>query len=381
MANISTAPIQITPVTSYRDTRRFIQLPQSIYADCPEWRPPLNLERHLHLSSRFNPTLEHLNWQAWLAWQNGTPVGRITAQIDQLREPIHGDRVGYFGMLEAFDDPGIFSGLLTTAETWLRQRGMQEVHGPFNLTINDECGLLVDGFDTPPMIMMGHSRPYYQPHVEAAGYGKARDTLAYWIDVAFDHPRAMQRLEQRYADRLHVRAIDRARYDEELETLREIFNDAWADNWGFVPLTRAEFQDMGHTLKFLIDDDLVQIAEYDGQPAAFIVCMPNLNEAIRDLQGRLTPARIARLIWRVRVNFPDTTRVPLMGVKKAHQGGPLGAALAFSVISAVQKPVHARGATGCELSWILEDNKAMRDIIENLGATPYKTYRIYRKSL
>lgn len=378
---VLSAPIQITPVESRRDLRHFIQLPHRIYANRPEWRPPLMLERRLHLSPRFNPTFAHLEWQAWLAWRNGKPVGRITAQIDQLREPQHGDRVGYFGMLEAFDDPRVFSGLLATAESWLAEQGMTEIQGPFNLTINDECGLLIDGFTTPPMMMMGHAQPYYPRHVEAAGYAKAIDMLAYWIDVAFKHPPIMTRLQQRYASRLHVRPLDRSRYQEEIETLRSIFNDAWADNWGFVPITHAEFQDMGQTFKMLIDDELVQIAEVNGEPAAFIVCLPNINEVIQDLNGHLYLTGLVKALWRLKCSFPRTSRVPLMGVRKRYQGGPLGAALALSVIGAVQASVHKRGATGCELSWILEDNKAMRDIIESLGAHAYKTYRIYRKTL
>lgn len=377
----STHPIQITPVDSTRDLKQFIHLPHAIYAERAEWRAPLHLERRMHLSAKQNPAFEHLDWRAWLAWRGDTPVGRITAQIDHLRQTEHGDNIGYFGMLEAFDDPAVFAGLLTTAESWLAEHGMQAIHGPFNLTINDECGLLIDGFDTPPMMMMAHGRDYYAPQVEAQGYDKAVDMLAYWIDLAFEHPAPMQRLLGRYASRMHIRPIDRSRYTEELSTLRDIFNDAWSNNWGFVPFTEAEFQDMGSTLKLLIADDLVQIAEVDGQPAAFIVGLPNLNEAARDLNGRVSPLGLAKLIWRLKLRSPESSRVPLMGVRKTYQDSPLGAALAFGVIAALQASLRKYGMTGCELSWILEDNKGMRDIIERLGAYPYKTYRIYQKTL
>lgn len=380
-ATADQSSIEITPVTSNRDLKRFIRLPHAVYAERDEWRAPLHIERRMHLSEKQNPAFEHLDWRAWLAWIDGRPVGRITAQVDALRARQHGDRVGYFGMLEAIDDGRVFAGLLATAETWLAERGMSEVHGPFNLTINDECGLLVDGFDNPPMMMMGHGRPYYAAHVEAEGYTKAVDMLAYWIDLAFAHPRPMQRLLGRYAERLRIRPIDRSRYTEELDTLRAIFNDGWANNWGFVPITQAEFRDMGKTLKLLIDDDLVQIAEVDGEPAAFIVGLPNLNEAARDLGGRLSPLGILKLLWRLKAGFPRTSRVPLMGVRQQYQGGPLGATLAFGVIAALQASLRQRGATGCELSWILEKNRPIRDIIESLGATAYKTYRIYRKPL
>lgn len=381
MPESSPASVHIAPVTGPADLKRFIQLPFSIYADRPEWRPPLYLERRMHLSEKQNPVFEHLEWQAWIAWQDQKPVGRITAQIDSLRKEQHGDDVGYFGMLEAPDDRAVVEQLLTTAETWLRNRGMSHVHGPFNLTINDECGLLVDGFDTPPMMMMGHGHSYYPSHVEALGYEKAIDMLAYWIDLAFTHPRPMRRLLDRYAPRIRVRPIERKRYDEELELLRNIFNDAWASNWGFVPITQAEFQDMGNTLKFLIADDLVQIAEVDGEPAAFIVGLPNLNEAARDLNGKLLPTGLFKLLWRMKVSFPDTSRVPLMGVRQRFQNTPLGAALAFTVIAAEQTSLYGHGARGCELSWILEDNKGMRDIIESIGGERYKTYRMYQKAL
>ncbi|HET7313153.1 N-acetyltransferase [Salinisphaera sp.] len=380
-ATAKTSSIEITPIESTRDLKRFIRLPHDIYAGRDEWRAPLHIERRMHLSQKHNPAFEHLDWRAWLAWIDGRAVGRITAQVDRLRETEHGDRVGYFGMLEAIDDARVFAGLLTTAETWLTERGMTAVHGPFNLTINDECGLLIEGLDTPPMMMMGHGREYYAPYVEAEGYDKAVDMLAYWIDLAFEHPRPMRRLLERYRSRIHIRPIERSRYTEELDTLRDIFNDAWADNWGFVPFTEAEFRDMGNTLKLLIADDLVQIAEVNGKPAAFIVGLPNLNEAARDLNGRLSPIGIGKLLWRLKVRFPRTARVPLMGVRQQYQDGPLGAALAFGVIAAMQKSLRAHGATGCELSWILEDNKGMRDIIERLGAHAYKTYRIYRKTL
>lgn len=373
--------VQISPVEGKRDLKRFIGVPWTIYKNDPAWRPPLRVERQMHLTPKQNPAFEHLDFQAWMAWRDGQPIGRITAQIDRLRKTVHDDPVGYFGMLEAPDDPAVFAALFDSAESWLRERGAQAVHGPFNLTINEECGLLVDGFETPPMMMMGHAPPYYRQQVEALGYHKAVDMLAYWIDLAFEHPRAMRRLLQRYESRITVRTINRKAYVDELDLLRDIFNDAWARNWGFVPFTQEEFRDMGKVLRVLIADDLVQIAEVDGQAAAFIVGLPNLNEAARDLDGRLLPTGLIKLLWRLKVRFPNSSRVPLMGVRQAFQGGPLGAALAFSVIAAMQTSLYGHGARGCELSWILEDNKGMRDIIESLGGECYKTYRIYQKDL
>ncbi len=361
--------------------KQFINVPWPLYSTDPAWRPPIRMERYLHLGAKTNPAFEHLDLAAWLAWRDGHPIGRITAQIDTIRERVQPDSVGYFGMLEAPDDPAVFKLLTEAAESWLAKRGVDKVQGPFNLTINDECGLLVDGFHTPPAVMMGHARPYYAEYLEQAGYYGAKDLLAYWIDLNFEHPAPMQRLVSRYADRIRVRCIDRKRFTDEFDLLRDIFNDGWANNWGAVPFTQAEFRDLGNTLKYLIADDLVQIAELDGQPAAFIVGLPNLNEAARDINGKLLPTGALKLIWRLKVRFPSTSRVPLMGVRRPFQRGPLGAALAFSVIAAMQQSLLKHGATGCELSWILDDNRGMRDIIEGLGGTAYKTYRIYEKQL
>lgn len=333
------------------------------------------------LSAKHNPVFEHLKWQAWIAYENGIPVGRISAQIDQLRPLYHNDSVGYFGMLEATDDAAVFSALLTTAQDWLTAQGVQAMHGPFNLTINEECGLLIDGFSTPPAVMMGHARPYYQTHLEANNCQKAVDLLAYWVDLNFTHPKPMQRLLQRYAPRMHIRPIDGKNFNQELDVIRDIFNDAWSRNWGFVPFTHEEFREVGKGLRLLLTDDLVQIAEVDGQAAAFIVGLPNLNEAISDLNGKLLPLGIIKLLWRLKVKTPKTSRVPLMGVRQQFQHGPLGAALAYGVIGAMQTELLKHGAQGCELSWILEDNYGMRNIIESIGGQVYKTYRIYQKPL
>lgn len=381
IATQSADRIRISPVAGRHDQARFINVPADVLGDDPAWRAPLRIERQMHLSPKQNPAFKHLEFQAWLAWQGQRCVGRISAQIDRLRKPVHGDDVGYFGMLDALDNADVFAALLRTAEDWLRQRGMSAVHGPFNLTINEECGLLIDGFDTPPTMMMGHAKPYYTQQLERLGFSKAIDLYAYWVPLDFEHPRAMRRLLERYAQRITVRPIDGKAFVEELEVIRELFNDAWANNWGFVPLTEEEFRDMGKTLKLLLPNELVQIAEVDGEPAAFIVGLPNLNEAARDLNGRLLPLGLFKLLWRLKVRFPHTARVPLMGVRQRYQGGPLGAALAYSVIGAMQGALYGRGARGCELSWILESNKGMRDMIESIGGDRYKTYRIYEKSL
>ncbi len=373
-------PLQVTAVAGRRDLKQFIRMPWSIYRDDPVWVPPLLIERRLHLS-RHNPYFAHADWRAWLARREGRPVGRISAQIDRLHLERHQDATGFFGMLEAEDDPAIFEALLRTAEDWLREQGMRRVLGPFNLSINDECGLLVEGFDQPPVVMMGHARPYYSARLEEQGYSPAKDLLAYWITADFTVPATIQAVLQKAANRMRLRPLQRSRLAEELVILRDIFNDAWSQNWNFVPFTEAEFDQLGRTLTHLLDDDFVQIAEVDGAPAAMAVLLPNLNEIIRDLNGRLLPFGWIRLLWRFKRSFPKTARVPLLGVRRRYQHSLLGAALAMLVIEGLHAPGRQRGIEGGELSWILEDNTGMRGLIEAIGGKIYKRYRIYHKEL
>lgn len=375
------APLRITPVESGADLDRFIRVPNAIFKSDPSWIQPLLLERRMHLSPRSNPYFEHARWQAWIAWRGPCPVGRISAQIDALHLERYADATGFFGMLDAEDQTATFSALLGTAEQWLRNQGIRRVRGPFNLSINAEMGLLVEGFDTPPMLMMGHARTYYGRHLEQHGYRKAVETLAYTVAPDFPAPPVMQRLAKQVAKRASVRQINLKCFDDEMSLLRNIFNDAWSENWGFVPFTAAEFRDLGHALRFLSVPDLIQIAEVDGEAAAFIVAIPNINEAIRGLGGKLFPAGWLKLLWRLKVRHPRTARVPLMGVRRKFQHTRLGPGLAFLVINAVRAQLHNRGVKDVELSWILEDNDGMRSIIELIGGRAYKRYRVYERQL
>jgi GNAT superfamily N-acetyltransferase len=375
-------PVEIRPVESRRDLDRFIRVPWPIYASDPNWIPPLIFERRQHLSSH-NPYFEHARWQAWVAYRSGRPVGRITAQIDELYLQRYQEPTGFFGLLEAEQDPALFGALFQTAEEWLREQGMTQIQGPFNLSINQECGLLVDGFDTPPSVMMGHALPYYQDAVESAGYDKAKELLAYQYQLLprREMPPIMLKLIGKYRERLQIRPLCRSRLEQEMETLRDIFNDAWSENWGFLPYTAEEFRVMGKDLTMLVGEDMIQIAELDGDAVAFIVVLPNINEAIRDLDGRLLPFGWARLLWRLKVGYPKTGRVPLMGVRKKYQNTRLGPALAFLVIDAVKEGVIRRGIRDLEMSWVLDDNAGMRSVLEAAGAVISKRYRIYQKSL
>ncbi|WP_349570573.1 N-acetyltransferase [Azotobacter salinestris] len=369
------------PVQSRADLAAFIGLPGRLHRDDPHWVEPLHAERRDHLSAK-NPVFAHLDCQAWIAWSGATPVGRISAQVDRLHRQWHGPDTGHFGMLAAVDDPAVFEALLASAEHWLLERGARRITGPFSLTINQESGLLVEGFDRPPAVMMGHGQPWYGARIEALGYRPATDLLAYWMRTDELHfPPPLRRLMERWRDRVRIRPLDRRRFAAEMRLLRDIFNDAWADNWGFVPFTAEEFEALGDHLRLLVPDDLLYIAEVDGEPGAFIVALPNLNEAIAPLQGRLLPLGWLRLLWALKVRGLRTARVPLMGVRQAHQRSRLGSALALYLIEALKPPFVRRGLQALEMSWILEGNRGMRNILEHIGAYPYKRYRVYEKRL
>lgn len=361
----------------------FLRVPWDIYREDPHWVPPLLTERRDHLDPQKNPFFDRAEAKFWLARRGGYPVGRISAQVNHAHLRQHNDATGHFGFFEAEDNAETAQALLSAAEDWLRDKGMRRATGPFSLSINDESGLLVDGFDTPPSIMMGHAWPYYGDLLAQAGYEKAKDLICYRFLTDRDVPTMVAGFlkKAKQIDGLVIRPLDMRRYRMELETIIDIFNDAWAGNWGFVPLSDAEVRHMAKMLRPLVRPHHFAIAELKGQPVAMAVSLPNLNEAIADLDGRLLPFGWAKLLWRVRVKTTKTARMPLMGVRKAYRGSLTGAALAFSVIEAVRSAQKKAGVQMAELSWILEDNLPMRRMIEQVGGEAYKTYRIYERDL
>jgi hypothetical protein len=375
--------VTVERVEGPKGLARFLAVPDPIYRDDPCWVKPLDFERRQHLDPAKNPFLARIEMALFVARRGGRDVGRISAQINRAHLERYGDATGHFGFLEGEDDPDVFAALTGTAERWVAERGMTRVAGPFDPSINDTCGLLVEGFDTPPSMMMGHHRPWYARRLEALGYRKEKDLICYWYDVQRDWPEAASRLLERglRAGKIRVRPLDMRRYAEEIATICAIFNDAWADNWGFLPWTEEEVQALGRNIRPLVGAGNFAIGEAAGEPAAMVVTLPNLNEAIADLGGRLLPTGALKLLWRLKVRGVRTARMPLMGILRKHQGTPRGAALALGVIAAVRDHARAQGVRKAELSWILEDNRPVRDIIELVGGRPYKRYRIYEKSL
>ncbi len=378
--------VEILPVVDARQLDAFIRLPHRIYADDPAWVPPLHIERRMHLSPRHNPFFEHGEGQLFLALRRGEVVGRVSAHIDRLFNATHPDEppTGFFGFIEAVDNAHVFAALLDAAQGWLRARGIVRMRGPFNWSINQESGLLVKGFDTPPAVMMGHARHWYDAHMHTAGMRKVMDLLAYDYTREMRAPEKFLTLAQRLKDKgdLHVRGLVKRELRAELDLIMDIFNDAWSANWGFVPFTAREIRQMGDELRWLVGEHDVAIATWKGEPAAFTVVIPDINRMIADFGGRLLPFNWAKLIWRLKfAGPPERMRMPLMGVRRKYQNSTIGAALALAVIDKVNTYHRDRGVQGAELSWILETNMRTRKLIESTGARHYKTYRIYEREI
>jgi len=370
--------VQVRPVGDKRTLEAFLRVPFRVHADDPAWIPPLFRERKQALDQVRNPFFRHAEAAFWIAERNGAAVGRVSAQMDMLAPA--GE--GHFGMLCAPDDPGIIRLLMSTAEDWLRKRGAQTVVGPYNLSINQESGLLVEGFDAPPMLLMPHDRPYLAPRLEALGYTKAKDLYAYLCETGGNLPPEIGRvLDRGLADGLRLRPIDMGDYQREIRALANIFNDAWNANWGFVPFTEDEIAAMARELRPLVDPRLIWFVDVDGEPSGFAVCLPNLNEAIRDLNGRLFPFGWTKLLWRLKVRKPTTARVALMGVRPGLSSSLLGSIIPFLIVDAIGRETRRKGMSAVELSWILEDNQPVIRLIETVGGRRYKTYRLYQKTL
>ncbi|NKI36003.1 N-acetyltransferase [Wenzhouxiangella sp. XN79A] len=372
--------IEVRPVRLPADWRRFHALPVRLYAGDPNWVRPLDLQLRQQWAPR-NPFFAHAEAQAFIALRGDRAVGRISAQIDRLNDDRGRPDLGWFGQLEAEDDIEVFRALERAAGGWLAERGRTRMQGPFDLSINQQSGLLVDGFDSPPMMMMGHARPYYADRLVELGFESVAELLAYQGDLEFRDPRGMRRVLGRLGDRLRLERVERGRLMERAGLMRELFNAAWADNWGFVPMTEAEFDHTVQDMKLLIRPGYVQIAWLDDEPAAFMVTLPDLNELVRDLGGRLFPFGAARLLWRIWRRRSTRARVPLMGVAPKYQRSITGAALSYAMVADTRDHLKADGVEWTEQSWILEQNRGMRSLIESIDMHVAKRYRVFERSI
>jgi GNAT superfamily N-acetyltransferase len=372
--------VRIEAIRGRGDVRRFVRLPWKVYAGDPVWVPPLLREQTKLLDRNRHPFHQHAEVEYFLALRGSRPVGRIAAILNHRHNEFHGEKTGFFGFFEALEDPMAAAGLLAAAESWVSARGGEVILGPMNFSTNDEShspGFLLDGFDTPPFVLMAHGRPYYPRLVEAAGYRKAKDLLAYWFPS--NHPperlvRAVARLQEGI-DGLSIRRVDLSRPHEEVAIVQQIYNSAWSRNWGFVPLTEEEIAHLARELKPILEARYALLAFIHGEPAGFSLTLPDFNRALRHLNGRLFPFGMLKLLWHTR--RIDRSRVFALGLDPRFRALGIDAVLYMKAFEAAQELGH----TTAESSWILEDNWKMRRALEKMGASVYKTYRVYAKTL
>jgi hypothetical protein len=380
--------ISIRPVRSKADKKKFIDIAFALNAGNPNWVPPLKADAMELLTPGKNPWFEHGEIEMFIAERGGKRVGRISAHIDHLLtgmppEKGGGPGVGNWGLFEAADAE-VAAALIARAEDWLRAKGMTSSMGPISISVWDEPGLLVQGHDHPSTVMMGYSKPDYEPWVEAAGYQGIRDLLTYDLDISKNFPPLVQRIvaSGERNERIRIRKVDKSRFDEEAALILSILNDAWSDNWGFVPITNSEIAYVGKKLKPIVFEDLISIAEVEGEPVAFMMTLPDLNELTADLNGNLFPFNFIKLLWRLRKPKVHTMRVPLMGVIRKLQATRLASQLAFMMMEYIRRDSVAHyGASRGEIGWILDVNQGMRSIAETIDAKINKVYRIYSKPL
>ena len=382
------AEITIAQVSGKADFKAFVDLAYRLNAGDPNWVPPLRSEAVELLTPGKNPFHEHASMQLFLARRGGGVVGRISAHIDHMAltmppEQGMGPGTGNWGLFEA-EDEAVGQALIAAAEAWLRGQGMTRVLAPISLSVWEEPGLLTKGHDHPATVMMGHDNPAYQAWIEGNGYHEAKKLATYDLDIRLPFPPLIQRIVASGLrnERITVRQVEVKHFDREAKIIIDILNDAWSSNWGFVPFTEAEIAYAGKKMKPLVREDLIMIAEYDGRPVAFMLTLPDLNEVILKVKGKLLPFGWAKLLWWLRKPKGTTIRVPLMGVLKEHQNSRLASQLAFMMIELIRSNAVANyGFTRGEIGWILEDNQGMVAIADNIGASINKEYTIYEKGL
>lgn len=374
------APLQIISVETRREWKRFHALPAAVQSGRGRWVSPLALQARQVWAPR-QPYFRHARARAWLAMRGAEPVGRISAQIDDLQDACGRPGAGQFGQVEAIDDQAVFDALLGAAADWLRENGKTEMHGPFDLSINQQCGTLVEGFEHAPMMMMNYNPPYYPARLEAAGLEPAAELLAYRGSPDYRLPPRVARLLARVGERLQIVPVTRGELAAHAGVMRDLFNAAWAENWGFVPLTEAEFAHMVQEMKILVRPGWVHLARFDGKDAGFIVALPDFNELIADLDGRLFPTGAIRLLWRLARRRSTRARIPLMGIAPEYHQTPAAAAIAYALIEAVKQSLIDDGIALTEQSWILEQNRGMRAIIESIGLHVAQRFHLYRMAL
>ncbi|HEU4413128.1 MAG TPA: hypothetical protein VFS43_48250 [Polyangiaceae bacterium] len=361
--------------------RQFLDVVDEIYRTDPNYVRPLDFDLRQRLSPK-NPFFQHAEGVVLTARRGGRVLGRATAQVDREHLARYRDDVGFFGFFDTVDDQEVASALLEHAGRWLRDKGMKTMRGPFSLSINEELGCLVEGFDAPPMLLMTHHRPYQGGLIEGAGLEKVKDFYAWRYGVGEVPTRARRAADEVAAlPEVSSRMLEPKQLERDVRLVMDIFNDAWSDNWGFVPLTEAELRKMAEDFRLLLVPELTLLVSVDGEPVAFAIALPNLNAMIRDLKGKLLPTGAAKLLFRLKVSGPDEARLILLGVRRKLRHVRKYAALSTYMYVKMNEAGQRLGIRRGELSWTLEDNGAVNAAIRFMGGKIYKRYRVYEKAL
>lgn len=368
--------LEIREVTSREDLGDFVKLPWQIYKGKDNWVPPLIGERMKYLSKKKNPLFEHAEVKLFIVKHGRYKKGRIAALVDENFIDFHDEKTGFFGFFESVNDTKVSRLLFDKAMEWLKSQGMNKALGPMDLTTNNECGLLIEGFDDPPAVMMPYNPEYYIDLYKDYGLKKAKDLYAYLIDNP-EMPEKLERVVNRMQERKNfsIRTLDMSKFDQEVQKIKRIYNKAWEKNWGFVPMTDAEFEFLADSLEQIVDEDLAFVAEVDGEPAGFSLALPDINQALSHMNGKLFPFGIFKFLWYKRKI--DRLRVIIMGVIEEHRKSGIDLAFYYNTFKTGREKGYASG----ELSWVLEDNKQMNKIAEDLNGEVYKIYRIYKYNL
>jgi GNAT superfamily N-acetyltransferase len=374
--------IQIREHTPGKDIEDFIRVGHVVYGDDPNWVPPLEFDLRQRLTPGKNPFFHRGEVGLFTAWKDGKLVGRISAQLDHIHLDRYKDKPGFFGFFDTIDDDAVGKALLDAAEAWLEKRGMVRMRGPLTFHMYEEAGVLIDGFDMPPQILMAHTRPWQQRVCENNGLVKAKDLFAWRFDVG----KIPERAEKAWAEvkkmpEVKLRSVRRMEMQKELAAIMRIFNDAWEQNWGHCPASEEEVKKTGEDLLLILDPELAFIAEVDGKPVGMCIAVPNLNEVIRDFDGKLNPVTVAKLLYRLKLKGPKTARLMMLGISKDVRGMKKYGYLSHALYVEVAKRGEKLGYEWGELSWTLEDNKPINLGIKSMGAKIYKTYRIYERPI
>jgi GNAT superfamily N-acetyltransferase len=364
--------IRIETVKSKRDQKEFVELPFRLYRDDPNWVPPLRRDIHELIDPGKHPFHEHATVELFLARDGQNVIGRIAAIHNDLHLEVHREKTGFFGLFESIHDEAVANALFDAAASWLRARGLETMRGPASFSLNEEAGLLVDGFDGSPVVMMTYNPAWYEQLVEGYGFRKAKDLLAYNLPNPVPSERLVrmaEKLRERY--KVTVRTLDKKRFWDEVGLVRKVYNEAWEDNWGHIPMTESELTYMAKQLKPVVEPSLVAFAEVDGELAGFGLALPDLNVALKRMNGSLFPLGWAKALWYARKI--RTVRVVILGVLQKYRRSGVGELLELEMMINAQK----LGIVNAEFSWVLEDNPKMRIPLEKMGATVYRTYRMY----